>query len=288
MDIVNIVNNIAKEAEKNTAVNDGDYTGEDGLLVCGKCHTPKQVRVEFLGQEKTPFCLCKCEKEKRDAEEASRQKAALEKRIAHNKLNAFPDVDSSVEPEDDMRNWTFEKDNHRKPQYTEAAKKYVENFETFKRQGKGLLLYGDVGTGKSFMSCCIANALLDKGYRVLVTTFSRIEKTMFGMKGDRQEYLDSLNRYDLLVLDDLGAERDTEYMNEIVYNVIDGRSRINLPLIVTSNITAHELKNPKDTNSKRIISRLLKMCHPIKVDGEDMRKQAAVESFAATKAILGI
>lgn len=267
---------------------ENDYIGADGLLVCGSCHTPKQVRVEFLGQEKTPYCLCKCEQEKREAEDRARKQSELKLQININRFHAFPDVNSETSPEDDMRNWTFENDDNAKPELTNAAKDYVENFEVFKKQGRGLLLYGTVGTGKSYISGCIANALIDKGYEVLMTSLSRIESTLFGMKGNKQEYIDSLNRYQLLVLDDFGAERGTEYMQEIVYNVINSRLKANLPLIVTSNITASEFKNPQSIGAERIYSRLLVMCQPIMVNGEDRRKKEAVSRFAETKRILGL
>ena len=284
MSYTQIIDNLSSMAKTE---GENDYIGADGLLVCGKCHTPKQVRVNFLGQEKTPYCICKCEQEKQAAEERARNQVELARRIARNRDIAFPDVDVETTPEDDMRIWTFENDNMKHPELTTAAKKYVENFETFKKQGKGLLFYGTVGTGKSYMAACIANALLNKGYEVLMTNFNRIANTAFDAR-DKQEYYDSLNRYQLLILDDLGVERNTEYMQEIVYTVIDSRSRINLPLIVTSNLTSQEFKNPVGINNQRIYSRILKMCHPIKVEGEDQRKLKAVQSFAETKKLLGL
>ena len=292
MELGNLFDKINEKAEQGANISTDDYVGEDGLLVCGKCHTPKQCRINFLGQEKTPFCLCKCEKEKHEAEDRARKQAeetlALVRRIRKNREMAFPDVDPETPPEDDMRNWTFANDDNGRPELSTAAKNYVEYFERFRREGKGLLLYGSVGTGKSFMAGCIANALLDKGISVCMTSFGRIENTVFGMRGDRQDYYDSLNRYSLLILDDFGAERSTEYMQEIVYNVIDSRSRANLPLILTSNLTSDELKNPKGIMAQRIYSRILQMCHPIRVDGDDRRKRKAVAGYAEMRKLLGI
>lgn len=283
----NVFDTISEMTKANSPKQEGDYE-QDGLLFCGKCHTAKQVRINFLGVEKKPYCICKCEQEKREAEEKARQQVELERRIYRNKLNAFPDVKDDTAPEDDMRNWTFENDNGKQPELSAAAKRYVENFESFMKQGKGLLLYGSVGVGKSYIAGCIANAVLDKGYQVLMTTFDRIETTAFGMSSGKQEYFDSLNRIPLLILDDLGAERDTEYMQEIVYKVIDSRCRVNLPIIITSNLTSQELKSPENIMKQRIYSRLLKMCHPIHVKGDDQRKRKALESYAETKKILGI
>lgn len=255
------------------------------MLYCGKCNTAKQARVKFLGMERTPLCLCKCEdeKEKREAEfEAQKRKQEI---IERKRAEAFPDCNSTSAR--DMRSWTFEKDDNANPKISQMAKRYVENFETFKQQGKGLLLHGPTGTGKTFITACIANALIDKGYKVLMTSFSRVENTVFGLS-DKQKYYDNLNRYDLLILDDFGVERSSEYKQEIVYNVIDGRTKAGLPLIVTSNITAQELKNPKSTNEQRVFSRLLKMCHPITVTGKDRRVTESVTGYAEMKKLLGV
>ena len=105
-----------------------------------------------------------------------------------------------------------------------------------KANASGLLIWGDVGTGKSFFAGCIANALLEKGVPVLMTNFSRILNTLTGMHfEDRNQFIDSLNRYSLLIIDDLGIERNSEFALEQVFNVIDSRYRSKKPLIVTTN-----------------------------------------------------
>ena len=100
--------------------------------------------------------------------------------------------------------------------------------------------------------------------------------------------MDSLNNFPLLVLDDLSAERQTEYMLEIVFNVIDARYRAKLPLIVTTNLTREELMIPADVRYKRIFSRLFEMCTPIEVAGADRRHAALKNDIAATKQLLGL
>ena len=121
-----------------------------------------------------------------------------------------------------------------------------------------------------------------------MTNFSRLVNTIQSMREGKQEYLDSLNDYDLLVIDDLSSERDTEFMNEIVMNVIDSRYRSGLPLIITTNITADELKNPSDIRKERIYSRLMQMCFPIEVSGKDRRKSILRQDFGEYKDLLGI
>ena len=114
----------------------------------------------------------------------------------------------------------------------------MEHWEDAARKNIGLLLFGDVGTGKSFLAGCIANALLEQDVPVLMTNFPTILNRMTGLFGsDRADFLADLNAYDLLILDDLGAERGTEYALEQVFAVIDARYRSRKPLIVTTNLT---------------------------------------------------
>ena len=104
------------------------------------------------------------------------------------------------------------------------AKRYVEQWKKVKAENLGLLLWGDVGTGKSFVAACIANALLEQGIPVLMTNFSKILNQMGAMYSEeRYRYIASFSNYSLLILDDLGIERSTEYALEQVYAVIDER-----------------------------------------------------------------
>ena len=257
----------------------GDYVKDD-LLHCGKCHTPKQCFVELFGTIRKPPCLCKCAKEARDAEDEARRQREFADRVNRYRSVGFP--------ESQMSKWTFAADDGSNPQMSAAMQNYVQHFGEFRKQGKGLLLFGSVGTGKTFLAACVANALIDKGTPCLVTNFARIANTVQGLFEGRQEYYDSLNRFPLLVLDDLNAERKTEYMQEIVFNVIDARYRAKLPLIVTTNLTREELQNPVDITSQRIYSRLFEMCTPIEIAGADRRHAALKNDIAATKQLLGL
>lgn len=279
MDLKNYIDGLEQRAAESIRAEQGDYE-LDGLLHCHKCNTPKQCRVEFFGIVKTPMCLCKCEIEKREREEAERKRREYEARVKELRRIAFP--------ESAMKDWTFANDDGESSQIIGIAKKYVENFDKMLEDGKGLLLFGGVGNGKTFASACIANALIDKGYPVMMTNFARIANTVQGMFEGRQEYYDSFNRFPLLVIDDLSAERKTEYMQEIVFNVIDSRYRAGLPTIVTSNLTADAIKNPADIAYQRIFSRLLEMCVPIEVKGEDRRRKILKNSFSEYSELLGI
>lgn len=280
MDLTNLIDGIAQAAAEANAAQDGDYISDDGLLYCGKCKTPKQCKVNIFGSERTVYCLCKCGVEKRDAEKAEQERRERLMKIQRMRQTGFPDGD--------MQNWTFENDDGKNEYISEIARNYVKNFDEMKKRGKGLLLFGTVGTGKTFISACIANALIDSGHACLVTNFARLVNTISGMFEGKQDYIDSLNRYDLLVIDDLASERDTEYMGEIVQNIIDSRYRAGLPLIITTNLTGDELKRPAEIRKQRIYSRLFEMCVPVEVKGKDRRKQKLRDEYGEIGDLLGL
>ena len=117
-------------------------------------------------------------------------------------------------------------------------------------------------------------------------------ETIGGMKEtvpvikDRNEYISRLCSFPLLILDDFGMERGTEYGLEQVYNVIDSRYRSRKPLIVTTNLTLEELQNPEDTPHARIYDRLIEMCSPVCITGENFRKAKAREKMEQLKTLL--
>lgn len=226
------------------------------------------------------MCLCKCAQERMAAEEATRRQQERMIEARRMRQAGFPD--------DEMASWTFDKDDHTNKRLSTIAHNYVDNFPEMKAKGKGLLFYGTVGTGKTFISACIANALIDKGYPCMVTNFARLTNTISGKFEGRQEYIDNLNKFALLVIDDLASERDTEYMGEIVQNVIDARYRSGRPLIVTTNLTADELKHPTDIRKQRIYSRLFEMCVPIEVKGKDRRKEKLKTDYDELGKLLGL
>lgn len=274
-----MLNGIEAKAAQTIKAEEGDYI-VDGLLYCHRCGTPKQCRVEVFGRVRTPYCLCKCAVEQRDKEEAERKRIERMQEIAKLRKMGFP--------ESEMANWNFAADDMANPKISHVAHNYAGNFDKMKERGKGLLFYGSVGTGKSFHAACIVNDLIDKGYPCLMTNFSRLVNTIQGMFEGKQNYIDSLNKFDLLVIDDLSAERDTEFMNEIVFNIIDSRYRAGLPLIITTNLTSDEIKHPADVKKQRTYSRLLEMTIPIEVAGKDRRRKKLVNDFAEFSDILGL
>lgn len=252
----------------------------DGFKRCAVCGKQLETVVEFMNVKRKVPCVCDCTLKK--IEEAKRQEEEQKKKdyIAHMRRTGFSD--------NDFKNWTFENDDMSKPEITSVAKKYVENFKTFKNNGKGLLLYGTVGTGKTYAAAEIANALIDMGKPVLMTNFTRIINKLQSSFEGRQEYIDGLNEFDLLILDDLAAERQTEYVLENVFNVIDARYRAKKPLIITTNLSIEQLKNPENIATARIYDRILERCFPIEVKGASNRRRKIAEEYNETKVLLGL
>lgn len=267
---------IIDKISENVPVSDSEYVAEDGLLHCSVCHQKVQTRVSFMGQEKVVRCICECKQKELYAHEAKEKQEELKRQ----KIICFAETN--------MASWNFENDDGKNEKLSNAMKNYANNFAEFKREGKGLLLYGTVGTGKTYFAACIANRLIDEGYHVLMTNFARLSNKIQGMFDGKQEYIDSLNRYALLIIDDLGAERKSEYMQEMVFNIVDSRYRSGLPFIITTNLTAEEIKKPQDIGYSRIYDRILERCFPIEVAGVSRRRQNVKDSFFDVKEKLGL
>lgn len=251
---------------------EGEYRDEaDGLIYCAKCHTPRQHRIQLNDRILLPTVRCRCQQEAYEKEEAERKHHEFLMQVSRLKTNGLQDKS--------LRDYTFANDKGYNPEI-QKAHDYVAHWEEMKAKSLGLLLWGDVGTGKSFFAGCIANALLEKGIPVLMTNFSRILNTLTGMySDDRNQFIDSLNKYSLLIIDDLGIERGTEFSLEQVFNVIDSRYRSKKPMIVTTNLTLDKLKHPGDLAHSRIYDRILECCVPLKINNQNIRELNAAANM---------
>lgn len=278
--MVDILNAVAEKVAMANPINPEDYMGNDGLIYCGKCHTPKQCwRLELpitSGRKSLVSCMCQCrENELRQIDEL---KIYGENNIKRCKCFA----DSA------MAEWRFENDDGQGDAHAmNVARNYVKNFEMLHADGVGLFIHGDVGVGKSFMAACIANALIDKGENVMVTDFTTIINDLW--KNDkRTEYLRKLNDVSLLVIDDLGRENESPYNIGIIASVLDARCRSQRPLILTSNFSPDSLRKTKSIDLKRIYSRIFELCLPVEFEGIDRRELKSLFNKSKYKDILGL
>lgn len=258
---------------------EGDHIGEDGLVYCGKCGSRKQLRVKFGDKTHVVRCVCKCES--KELEEKKRQEEYEEQMRRINRLKEASMMDKKY------REVTFDKYEVREEnkKVFEMAKKYADRFQNMYNKNQGLLLYGPVGTGKSFTAACIGNYLLDNAKPVIMTSFVKILQDIW--ENDREaEYITILNSASLLIVDDLGTERETDYALEKVYNIIDSRVRANKPMIITSNLELNDMMECEDIRKKRIYDRILECCYPMYVGGKSFRMMKAAQRFDEMKDFL--
>lgn len=279
MDFVKTLSDISDNSNIKHA--DGDYEGENGLLYCGRCNSPKQCEIRLNGRVLRPYCLCECEAKAVKLQEDSEKAENLKEEIERTRKSGFPD------PE--LMQWTFAIDDRANEKASDISLRYCTHFLSMKEKGKGILYLGNCGTGKTFLAACIANELINQGFSVLMTNFSRLVNIIFGLKEGKQNYIDSLNSYDLLIIDDLGVERQSEYVAEIVQNIVDSRYRAGLPLIITTNLTPKDFSaESSDIAKSRLYSRISEMCLPVVVSGVDRRKKNSAACDSELKKLLGL
>ena len=269
-----IMDNAAKKGEAASQRQKGDYTGPGGLLYCGKCHAPKQHRGTFGDPEKIVGCLCKCQAEQNREEQQAREQAfrsqlaqRRRKSLIANKLLLGCGFQGAAE--------------------TEAITKcrsYAQALCRGEAGNLGLLLWGGVGSGKTFAAACTANYAIDNGVTAKITSLPRINGASIE---ERREFLDAMPGWGLLVLDDLGTERDTATANEIVFQVINTRYESRKPMIITTNLTDQQLLNPATQHQARIYDRVLEVCVPVFCGASSLRGGARQANLEHMKALLG-
>lgn len=251
---------------------EGDYIGADGLIYCGKCHKVREQVLPFpFNPESAPPYRkfpqeCDCEKHARATAEALRAEQERRKLAEEIRREGITDARYVTA--------TFASDDRANPKISDACKRYVDKWPDMYKQNIGVMLYGDVGTGKTFLASCIANALAEKGVRVRMTTLPELTAPMSSNYGrERLEILDKVRRYDLLILDDVGMSKYTDTAMENAFAVINARSLVCKPLIITTNLNPADMKTVQDIRLKRIYSRIFGMTKSamMYVPGHDRR-----------------
>ena len=253
----------------------GDYIGDDGVLHCSVCGKAKEHRLPFNGR--FVHCICQCRIDEMAREDAERRRQQELDRVKE--LAAYSLVDER------FRESTFDRFAATTPEdqrVLRICRNYVEHFDEMMAANAGLLFFGSPGTGKTFAASCIANALMERRVPVLVTSIVRLTASMFG--DDLNELLYKMNTARLLVLDDFGAERNTEFKVEQIFTVIDSRYAAKKPMIITTNLT--DFKSETDVRRRRVYDRIFEVCTPIRMDGESKRRAEGKSNQDRVKAIL--
>ena len=156
-------------------------------------------------------------------------------------------------------------------QAEKAARNLCENFE---REHGNLLLLGTVGTGKSFLSNCIANEIIKRGHSVIyfsaISLFEHISSYKFSKdKYSMDNPVGDIYSCDLLVIDDLGSEITNNFVCSELFNIINERHLRNKSTVISTNLMPKEID---ERYSSRIYSRINLYYDMKSLSGEDIRK----------------
>ena len=289
-----ILSEAARKAARSIHFRDGDYYGDGsviqtdmygnavkdrngvtqtdkGLLYCGRCRKPKQIRLYSSVTDSVlePYCLCDCEQAKETAEHDRilRQEKELN---AHHVLSRADSL---------MLRSTFKEDKYPDSSMSKIAHDYVKRWNDFYQDKNiGLYIFGNVGVGKTFYASCIANDIAKVyGSTVKALSITTALNELYSTS-DKAGYISDLASYDLLILDDFGTERRTDYTTEQIFSIIDERYKAQKPLIITSNSEYASLQDTDDIQQQRINDRIRDMCIPIEHKGSSKRGFAAKSS----------
>ena len=285
-----LMKSIAQRGLDNQKRNPTDFVGEDGLLRCGVCGEKKQnyISVDNPAKDdpnrKTDLLVvaaCRCDRELEEAEQKA--KKAAEDMASIKRLRTMSLMDEK------FQNATFEtfKSTKYNARNLKLCKRFATAFDVMLEKNQGLIMWGDVGTGKSFAAACIANYLLAQKVPVVMTSFVEILKAIQKDPEREEAIIAKLNRAKLIIFDDLGAERDTSYGLEKIYGIIDGRYRKQLPMILTTNLTMDEMKSETDVRYSRIYDRIFEVCYPMQFTGPSWRRVEAGNRFVEMSKLLG-
>ena len=286
-----IMKTVAANGLRNQTRNDGDYEDENGILICGKCGEPRQRFMLFDDptdddpehkSELKVVTMCRCEREEEEREKRKEEAAKDMEKIQRLRNASLLD--------EKLRGATFgafkvTKYNERN---LKLCRRYAMKFDQMVEKDQGLIFWGGVGTGKSFAAACIANYLLDRKVPVVMTSFVKLLEVFQSGRDEETSILNRLGYAKLVIFDDLGAERGTDYALEKVYNIVDSRYRKSLPMILTTNLTIEDMKSEVDMRYRRIYDRVFETCYPMQFTGPSWRMKEASRRYKDMEELLGV
>src|SRR5438034_11591896 len=204
---------------------------------------------------------------------AQRMKRGRNKGVASTIPQRYRGVSFDRPPVSDMA-----RDPARAPVYDEV-REFVDGISERLDEGRGLWLMGDVGTGKTALAMLVSKAAVEAGRTVAIYSLprllARIRRTYDAEAGEDSylDFFDRLTSVDLLHVDDLGAEKSSDWVLEQLYAIVDERYQSHRSMVVTTNLRVEELE---EQIGQRTVSRLVEICgDPLPLFGDDLRYRVA-------------
>jgi DNA replication protein DnaC len=264
------------QSSSNIELQKDEYIKDD-VIYCKKCNTPRTTVIEVFDVKKKVRCICKCQAKERD------EKARIEKEIEKQmKIARLQDASLLGER---YRHVTFENTvTGKNKSFDEAfkrCKRYCEVADDVLKEGYGIYIWGDKGTGKTHLTSCMANELIRQYKQVLFTNFFEISKSIratFGGKGNESDLINKIANIDFLFIDDLGTEKvsnngEDNWLQGQIFDVINKRYNNNKPTIFTSNYSLPTIIEERGLMDKTA-DRIMEMSTAIlKIEGRSNRAQ---------------
>jgi DNA replication protein DnaC len=164
------------------------------------------------------------------------------------------------------------------PEQVAMVRRYVETIERSLEEGRGLWIQGDVGTGKTTLAMLISRAALEAGRTVAIYSLPRLLsllRSSMDSEGGLLDFMDRLAAVDLLHVDDLGAENQTEWVLEQLYSIVNARYEAERAIVATTNLMPDQLD---ERLGARTVSRLVEICgEPQPLFGCDRRRELRLD-----------
>lgn len=261
-------------------LNINKFDNEDSIIkCCEKCGDKIGIIINVLGVKRIVPIICSCRKKELEELQKLEEKKELDRRISLL-------IEQGIMDKQFLNN-IFTNDNGTNIEVLNICKKYVERWQEMKKENIGIIFYGDVGRGKTFYASCIANELFKNGISICITSFPKIIDKLMNFSEESKLLIEKVKSQSLLVIDDFGVERETEYVSEQIFKILDDRLRVGLPTIITTNINISQLKEPKNLTQSRIYSRILEMCTlRVLVDNQNNREEKTNKKREIAKKLL--
>ena len=153
-----------------------------------------------------------------------------------------------------------------------ATRRFTDTIDEQLDAGRGLWFMGDVGTGKTTLAMLVSKAALKAGRSVAIYSLPRLLNEIRDTHRAERSHVDLLDRLtavDLLHIDDVGAERTTDWVLEELYSIVNARYEDKRSMVITTNILDREALCEQITD--RTVSRLTEMCDELPLTGDDRR-----------------